>query len=79
MLHETIKQEIVDSGILDGQTLASMHLAQRHLDEQIQVEGGLHEEQREAHIMDATSFGTGNNRFQKIFIGSEEEERAVAE
>jgi hypothetical protein len=37
--YETIKQEIVACGIQNGPTLANMHLAQGHLDEQIQVEG----------------------------------------
>jgi diketogulonate reductase-like aldo/keto reductase len=50
--HETIKQEILDWGIQNGPTLANMHLAQGHLDaEQIQVDGELNEEEREAAIL----------------------------
>jgi hypothetical protein len=37
--HKNMKQVIVDWGILNGPTLANMHLAQGHLDEQIQVKG----------------------------------------
>jgi hypothetical protein len=45
----------VDWGILNGPTLANMHLAQGHLDEQIQVEGQLSMEEREEAILDAAS------------------------
>jgi hypothetical protein len=38
-MHANIKQKTVDWGIRNGPTLANMHLAQGHLDEQIQVEG----------------------------------------
>jgi hypothetical protein len=53
--HESIKEEIVDWGIRNGQTLANMHLTQSHLDEQIQVEGELSEVEREAGIIEAAS------------------------
>jgi hypothetical protein len=53
--HEQIKQEIVDWGIPNGPTLANMHLAQGHLDEQIQVEGKLSVEEQEQAILDAAS------------------------
>jgi hypothetical protein len=45
--YATIKEEIVDWGIPDGPTLANMHLAQGHLDEQIEVEGELTKRQKE--------------------------------
>jgi hypothetical protein len=63
--HETIKQEIVDWGIQNGPTLANMHLAQGHLDEQIQVEGELNDEEREAAILDAASLKLEIAAFKK--------------
>jgi hypothetical protein len=69
--HKTIKQEIVNWGIRNGPTLADMHLAQgRHLDEQIEVEGELSEEEREAVILDATSLKLEIMAFKKRIIGS---------
>jgi hypothetical protein len=53
--YATIKQDIADWGIRNGPTLANMHLAQGHLDEQIEVEGELSEAEREAAILDAAS------------------------
>jgi hypothetical protein len=53
--YATIKQEIVDWEICNGPTLANMYLAQGHLNEQIEVEGGLTEAEREAAILDAAS------------------------
>jgi hypothetical protein len=41
--HEASKQEIADWGLYNGPTLANMHLAQGHLDEEIAVEGVLNE------------------------------------
>ena len=63
--HTLIKQEIVDWGIGNGPTLANMHLAQAHLDEQIQVEGELGDEEREAAILDAASLKEEITAFKK--------------
>jgi hypothetical protein len=63
--HEHMKQEIVDWGILNGPTLVNMHLAQGHLDEQIQVEGELSMEEREEAIMDAPSLKLEVTAFKK--------------
>jgi hypothetical protein len=63
--HETIKQEIVDWGIGNAPTLANMHLAHGHLDEQIQLEGKLNEEEREAAILDAASLKLEIMAFKK--------------
>jgi hypothetical protein len=63
--HERIQQEIVDWGIHNGPTLANMHLAQVHLDEQIQFEGELNEEEREAAILDAASLKLEITAFKK--------------
>jgi hypothetical protein len=49
------KQEIVDWGTRNGPTLANMHLAQSHLDEQIQVEGELEDEENDQAILDSAS------------------------
>jgi hypothetical protein len=64
-IYETIKQEIVDWRILNGPTLANMHLAQGHLDEQIQVDGELNKEEREAAILDAASLKLEITAFKK--------------
>jgi hypothetical protein len=54
--HERIKKEITDWGTQNGPTLANMHLAQAHLDEQIVVEGELsQQEEREQAILDVAS------------------------
>ena len=63
--HDTIKQEIVDWGVQNGPTLANMHLAQGHLDEQIQVEGELNKDEREAAILDAASLKLEITAFKK--------------
>jgi hypothetical protein len=50
--HHTIKKEIADCwGTLNGPTLANMHLAQGHLNEQIEVEGEFTQTEREAAIL----------------------------
>jgi hypothetical protein len=65
----TIKQEIADWGIRDGPALANMHLAQGHLDEQIEVEGELTKAEREAAaILDATSLKLEIAFFKKNFL-----------
>jgi hypothetical protein len=48
-------RKIADWGICDGPTLANMHLAQRQLDEQIEVKGESTEAEIEAAILDAAS------------------------
>jgi hypothetical protein len=53
--YATIKQTIVDWEIRYGPKLANMHLAQGHLDEQIEVEGELTKAEREVAILDAAS------------------------
>jgi hypothetical protein len=53
--YATIKQEIADWGICNDPTLANMHLAQGHLDKQIEVEGELTEAEREVAFLDAAS------------------------
>ncbi len=63
--YATIKQEIADWGIRNGPTLANMHLAQGHLDEQIEVEGELTEAEREAAILDAASLKLEITSFKK--------------
>jgi hypothetical protein len=63
--HEQIKQEIVDWGIRNGPTLANMHLAQGHLDEQIQVEGELSVQEHEQAILDAASLKLEVTAFKK--------------
>ena len=63
--YTTIKQEIADWGIHNGPTLANMHLAQGHLDEQIEVEGELTEAEREVAILDAASLKLEITSFKK--------------
>jgi hypothetical protein len=53
--HEASKQETGDWGLHNGPTLANMHLAQGHLDEEIAVEGVLNEEERMTAIENAAS------------------------
>ena len=53
--HKTIKQEIVDWGILNDPTLANMHLAHSHLDEQIKVEEELSGKERDETILEVAS------------------------
>jgi hypothetical protein len=53
--HERIKKEITDWGTQNGPTLANMHLAQAHLDEQIEVDGELSQQEREQAILDVAS------------------------
>jgi len=53
--HEGIKKEITDWGTQNGPTLANMHLAQGHLNEQIEVEGELTPQEREQAILDVAS------------------------
>jgi hypothetical protein len=60
-----IKQEIADWGIRNGPTLANMHLAQGHLDEQIKVEEELTEAEREVVIIDDTSLKLEIAAFKK--------------
>jgi hypothetical protein len=64
-VHDMIKQEIVDWGIVNGPTLANMYLAQGHLDKQIQVEGELTEEEMEAAILDPASLKLEITAFKK--------------
>ena len=63
--YATIKQEIADWGICNGPTLANMHLAQGHLDEQIEVEGELTEAEREEAILDSASLKLEITSFKK--------------
>jgi hypothetical protein len=63
--YATIKQEIADWGIRNGPTLANMHLAQGHLDEQIEVEGELTEAEREQAILDSASLKLEITSFKK--------------
>jgi hypothetical protein len=53
--HEASKQEMADWGLHNGPTLANMHLAQGHLDEEIAVEGALNKEERMTAIENAAS------------------------
>jgi hypothetical protein len=61
----TIKQETTDWAKQNGQTLANMHLAQGHLDEQIQVEGELTQQEREQAILDSASSKEEIKTFKK--------------
>jgi hypothetical protein len=63
--HATIKQETTDWGAQNGRTLANIHLAQGHLDEQIQVEGKLTQEEREKAILDSASLKDEIKTFKK--------------
>jgi hypothetical protein len=63
--HATIKKEIADWGTLNGLTLANMHLAQGHLDEESIVEGELTQEEREEAIIDAASLKEEIVNFKK--------------
>jgi hypothetical protein len=54
--HHTIKKEIADCwGTLIGPTLANVHLAQGHLNEQIEVEGEFTQTERQAAILHLAS------------------------
>jgi hypothetical protein len=63
--HEESKQETVDWGRLNGPTLANMHLAQGHLDEEIEVEGMLNVEERDMVIENAASLKEEITSFKK--------------
>jgi hypothetical protein len=63
--HDEAKQEITDWGVRNGPTLANMHLAQSHLDEQIEVEGELSDEEREQAILDVASLKQEITNFKK--------------
>jgi hypothetical protein len=54
--------------IRNGPTLADIHLAQGHLDEQIEVEEELGEQEREAAILDATSLTLEITAFKKELL-----------
>jgi hypothetical protein len=66
--YATIKQEIADWGICNGPTLANMHLAQGHLDEQIEVEGELTEAEREEAVLDSASLKLEITSFKKNYL-----------
>jgi hypothetical protein len=53
--HEAAKQETADWGRQNGPTLANARLTQGHLDEELQVEGVLNDEERNAAIESAAS------------------------
>jgi hypothetical protein len=63
--HEASKQETADWGLHNGPTLANMHLAQGHLDEEIAVEGALNEEERITAIENAASLKEEITSFKK--------------
>jgi hypothetical protein len=67
----TLDNQTEDSrywGIQNGPTLANIHLAQGHLDEQIGVEGELTEAEKEAAIIDVTSFELEIMAFKKELL-----------
>jgi hypothetical protein len=63
--HVTIKQETTDWGKQNGPTPANMHVAQGHLDEQIEVQGELSEQEREQAILDSASLKEEIKTFKK--------------
>jgi hypothetical protein len=63
--HVTIKQEITDRGKQNGPTPANMHMAQGHLDEQIQVQGELSQQEIEQAILDSASLKEEIKTFKK--------------
>jgi hypothetical protein len=64
--HEASKQEMADWGLHNGPTLANMHLAQGHLDEEIAVEGVLNKkEERMTAIENAASLKEEITSFKK--------------
>jgi hypothetical protein len=63
--HVTIKQEITDWGKQNGPIPANMHMAQGHLDEQIQIQGELSQQEREQAILDSASLKEEIKTFKK--------------